>query len=62
VAKSGRVGIIIDSPIAEKKAKPMIIVMDKGYALKPGEELPTPPQAAPAVGAGGGVLPCGNAT
>jgi len=37
----GRADIILDNLIAEKKALPMIIVMDKGYALKPGE---TPPQ------------------
>ncbi len=39
--KQGRVDIILDNLIADKKAVPMIIVMDKGYALKPGE---TPPQ------------------
>jgi enterochelin esterase-like enzyme len=42
----GRVDIILDNLIAEKKAVPMIIVMDKGYAMKPGE---TPPQR-PAAG------------
>ena len=43
--KQGRVDIILDNLIAEKKAVPMIIVMDKGYALKPGEAPPQPPAA-----------------
>lgn len=34
----GHVAAIMDNLIAEKKAKPMIIVMASGYALKPGEE------------------------
>ena len=45
--KQGRVDIILDNLIAEKKAVPMIIVMDKGYALKPGEapmQRPAPGQ------------------
>ena len=33
----GRVNLIMDNLIAEKKAKPMIIVMEKGYATRPGE-------------------------
>lgn len=33
----GRVANIMDNLIAEKKAQPMIIVMEKGYARKPGE-------------------------
>jgi enterochelin esterase-like enzyme len=36
----GRVNLIIDNLIAEKKAKPMIIVMEKGYAARPGEQPP----------------------
>ena len=40
-AVQGRVSQIMDNLIAEKKAQPMIIVMERGYALKPGEE-PTP--------------------
>ncbi|MDP2898546.1 MAG: alpha/beta hydrolase-fold protein [bacterium] len=40
----GRVNHIMDNLIAEKKAKPMIIVMEKGYARKPGEpEVPLRP-------------------
>ena len=34
----GRVGAIMDNLIAEGKARPMLIVMQRGYALKPGEE------------------------
>jgi enterochelin esterase-like enzyme len=41
----GRVDIILDNLIAERKAVPMIIVMDRGYALKPGEALPQAPAA-----------------
>jgi enterochelin esterase-like enzyme len=33
----GKTNLIIDNLIAEKKAAPMIIVMDKGYASKPGQ-------------------------
>jgi enterochelin esterase-like enzyme len=36
--KQGRVSFIMDNLIAEKKAKPMIVVMEQGYARKPGEE------------------------
>jgi enterochelin esterase-like enzyme len=45
----GRVGFIMDNLIAEKKAKPMLVVMEQGYARKPGEPaVPTRPPAAPA--------------
>jgi enterochelin esterase-like enzyme len=33
----GRMNFIMDNLIAEGKAKPMIVVMDRGYAQKPGE-------------------------
>jgi GH35 family endo-1,4-beta-xylanase/enterochelin esterase-like enzyme len=36
----GRVGFILDNLIAERKAKPMIVVMEQGYARKPGEAAP----------------------
>jgi len=40
----GRVNHIMDNLIAEKKAKPMIVVMEKGYARKRGEpEVPLRP-------------------
>jgi enterochelin esterase-like enzyme len=46
----GRVNHIVDNLIAEKKARPMIIVMEKGYARKPGQ--PQVPLGPPAAGAG----------
>jgi len=46
----GRVNHILDNLIAEKKARPMLIVMEKGYARKPGE--PQAPLRPPASGAG----------
>ncbi len=46
----GRVNFILDNLIAARKAKPMIVVMDRGYASKPGE-----PGAAPAGRGGGGL-------
>jgi enterochelin esterase-like enzyme len=33
----GKTNFIMDNMIAEGKCKPMLIVMDKGYAMKPGE-------------------------
>ena len=36
----GKANLILDNLIAEKKAVPMIIVMDKGYATKPNQTLP----------------------
>jgi len=38
----GRVGFIMDNLIAEKKAKPMLVVMEQGYARRPGEAAPGP--------------------
>jgi enterochelin esterase-like enzyme len=48
----GKANLILDNLIAEKKAVPMIIVMDKGYATKPNQ---APPQSggSPIRGAGG---------
>ena len=48
-AVQGKAGIILDNLIAEKKAVPMIIVMDNGYASKPSQN------AAPARGPAGGM-------
>ena len=48
----GRVGHIMDNLIAEKKAVPMLVVMERGYAQKPGEpEMPLRPPS------GGGAMP-----
>ena len=44
----GHVSHIMDNLIAEKKAKPMIVVMEKGYAKKVGE--PDVPLSAPSGG------------
>jgi len=42
----GRVAQILDNLIAAGKAKPMLVVMERGYALKPGEaEIPFGPGA-----------------
>jgi enterochelin esterase-like enzyme len=56
----GHADLILDNLIAERKAKPMIIVMDNLNAAKPGEDAkifsarwlspPPPPSAAPAEG------------
>lgn len=55
----GHVDAILDNLIAANKAKPMIIVMDKGYALKPGETAPTmrPPAAQSGNALLGGATP-----
>lgn len=47
-AKQGHMNFILDNLLAEKKAVPMIVVMEKGYATKTGEQ-----PAAPAPGRGG---------
>jgi enterochelin esterase-like enzyme len=50
----GRVDIIADNLIAAKKAVPLLIVMDKGYAVKPGEgSAPRPAASAPAATSAG---------
>jgi enterochelin esterase-like enzyme len=38
----GRVGFILDNLIADRKAKPMLVVMAQGYARRPGEAAPPP--------------------
>ncbi|HEX2855306.1 MAG TPA: alpha/beta hydrolase-fold protein [Opitutaceae bacterium] len=54
-AVQGRVSQIMDNLIAEKKARPMLIVMERGAALKPGEQpvpmRPPQPPAQPGVSA-----------
>jgi enterochelin esterase-like enzyme len=39
--RQGRAQFILDNLIAAGKARPMIMVMDRGYALRPGAPLPT---------------------
>jgi enterochelin esterase-like enzyme len=51
----GRVGFILDNLIAARKAKPMLVVMEQGYARKPGESAPAPRRPAP--GAKGAARP-----
>ena len=41
-SNQGKVAFIMDNLIAERKARPMLVVMEKGYATKPGE-----PQSRP---------------
>ena len=44
----GRVSFIMDNLIADGKSKPMLVVMEQGYARKPGEpEVPLRPPTAP---------------
>ena len=48
----GRVGFIMDNLLAQGKAKPMLVVMEQGYARRPGEPAtpsrPRPSEPAPA--------------
>ena len=46
--KQGRVAFILDNLIAERKARPMLVVMERGYARRPGDPAPAPrPPARP---------------
>ncbi len=47
--RQGHMAFIMDNLIAERKARPMIVVMDRGYARRPGEPAPAfRPPARPA--------------
>ena len=47
--RQGHVAFIMDNLIAERKARPMIVVMERGYARRPGDPAPAPrPPARPA--------------
>src|SRR3954468_4048089 len=52
--KQGHANFILDNLLAVKKAKPMIVVMDRGYAYKPGERPAAGRGAAPAAAGRGG--------
>jgi enterochelin esterase-like enzyme len=52
--KQGYGNFILDNLIAQKKAKPMIVVNDRGYAYKPGERPPAGRGATLAAGRGAG--------
>jgi enterochelin esterase-like enzyme len=54
----GHVNFILDNLIAAGKAKPMIVVMDRGYATKAGAPAPAPPVAPPP--AAPGAAPAGR--
>ena len=41
-SNQGKMSFIMDNLIAERKAKPMLVVMEQGYASKPGETPPAP--------------------
>jgi enterochelin esterase family protein len=45
--EQGHVAAIMDNLIAEKKAKPMLIVMERGYAVRPGGATPASTSSAP---------------
>ena len=53
-SNQGRVNFILDNLIAAGKAKPMIVVMDRGYATKAGAPAPGPQPAGPGGGRGPG--------
>lgn len=60
--EQGHANFILDNLIAQGKAKPMIVVMDHGYAYRPGELPPAPRPAAQGgrgrgMGAGGVLSP-----
>jgi enterochelin esterase-like enzyme len=44
----GRMNFILDNLIAAKKARPMLVVMEQGYARRPGETAPAPAPPRPA--------------
>ncbi len=57
----GKVNFIMDNLLAEKKAVPMIVVMDYGYATPPGEPVvPTTPEGVRGSGGRGGRNPTSN--
>lgn len=53
--RQGKMNIIIDNLIASKKAVPMIVVMERGYATDPRQPLPSQPTGLP--GMSGNVFP-----
>ena len=44
----GASSFILDNLIAERKARPMLVVMEQGYARRPGEPAPVPAPPRPA--------------
>lgn len=55
----GKADIIMDNLISERKARPMLIVMDQGYADRAGASVPEQRNAAAALGTAGARPPQG---
>ncbi|MGP8246592.1 MAG: alpha/beta hydrolase-fold protein [Bryobacteraceae bacterium] len=55
--RQGRANLILDNLIASGKAKPMIVVMETGYATQPVGSLGPAPAPAPSAAPGGGGAP-----
>ena len=49
-SNQGKVAFIMDNLIAERRARPMLVVMEKGYATKPGEPQSPRPGGPPGPG------------
>ena len=45
-ANQGRIAFIMDNLFAAKKARPMLVVMEQGYARRPGDTAPFPVRPA----------------
>jgi enterochelin esterase-like enzyme len=48
-SNQGRVAFILDNLLAERKMKPMLVVMERGYARRPGDPVQPPGAPRPAV-------------
>jgi enterochelin esterase-like enzyme len=55
--RQGHTAFIMDNLIAERKARPMLVVMERGYARRPGDPAPAPRPPAPARPAAPGQSP-----
>ncbi|MGC8641362.1 MAG: alpha/beta hydrolase-fold protein [Isosphaeraceae bacterium] len=51
-SNQGQVSFILDNLLAEQKARPMIVVMEQGYARRPGDAVPGRPARPAAPGQG----------
>ncbi len=51
--KQGHENFILDNLLAQRRAKPMIVVNERGYAYRPGEQPPAGRAAGPPAGPGG---------
>jgi hypothetical protein len=57
-ANQGHAAFIMDNLIAERKAVPMLLVMERGYAVEPGETPAAPGPPRPAGGQSAGAPAC----